>query len=154
MARQLLHPIGFLASLIWATFVVTASGCMEISSAKYADTDDAIAKKAIGESKWLPVWLPKDAVDIQEAHDVDTNESWLVFRPRSGHMELPDFCDRVDKPEMTEKHVMQRFPEFSRSAWSRASNYNGNFYLCPEKNTERWVMYDEDLRLVYSRVKF
>ena len=143
-----------LAITPWMILMITISGCMEISSAKYANTNAALAKNAIGESKWLPAWLPKDAVDIQEAHDVDTNESWLVFHPTSGRLELPKSCSHTVKPEMTEARTMRRFPKFSREAWNRASNFTGDFYLCSEMNAERWVMYDEDMRLVYSRAKF
>lgn len=152
----MVHQFSFkyLAFLALVALMAAASGCMEVSSAKYADTEEAVAKKAVGEFKWLPIWLPRDAIDIQEAHDFDTNESWLVFHLNSGNLDLPDSCNRISKPEMTEKHVMHRFPEFARAAWSRASEYAGNFYLCPEVNGMRWVMYDEDLRLVYSRAKF
>lgn len=54
---------------------------------------------------------------------------------------------------MTEERVMKRFPNFAKEAWVRASGYTGNFYLCPEMNSDRWVMYDEDSGLVYSRIK-
>lgn len=130
------------------------SGCVEIASAEYAGRNQASARGAIGDSKWLPVWLPEDAVDIREAHDVDTNESWLVFRPSSGVLALPENCQRTSKPEMTEARVMLRFPQFARDAWSRASDHAGEFYLCPEGGTGRWVMHDEELNLVYSKVKF
>lgn len=147
-------PFNPLVIIAWLILTGTMSGCMEISSAEYENTNDAVAKNAIGKSKWLPTWLPKDAVDIQEAHDVDTNESWLVFHPTSGRLELPKSCSPIVKPEMTDERTMRRFPKFSREAWSRASDFTGDFYLCAEINSERWVMYDEDLRLVYSRAKF
>ncbi len=49
---------------------------------------------------------------------------------------------------------MRRFPKFARSAWSRASGYTGEFRLCPEGGADRWIIHDEELRLVYSSVKF
>lgn len=136
------------------TLVVALSGCGEVTSTEYADRNDADVREAIGESKWLPTWLPEDAVNIRETHDIDTNESWLVFRPNSGHLNLPMNCKQIVIPENSDKHMMQRFPPFAQDAWSRASGRVGDFFLCPEGNAERWVMHDKELNLVYSRVKF
>lgn len=132
---------------------IALSGCMEVASTEYADRNQAVSRQAIGESKWLPSWLPEDAVNIRESHDMDTNESWLVFRLTSGVLALPEECRLVSKPEMSDVRVMRRFPPFARNAWSRASSYGGKFYLCPEGNAGRWVMRDEELGLVYSGIK-
>ena len=140
-------------SLIVA-LALAASGCMEVASTEYADRSHAISKKAIGVSKWLPAWLPEDAVDIRETHDMDTNESWLIFRPTSGTLTLPEDCRPISRPEMPEARTMRRFPKFARNAWSRASGLAGVFYLCPEPAAGRWVIHDEELGLVYSRVKY
>lgn len=102
----------------------------------------------------MPAWLPEDAVNIRETHDMDTNESWLVFRLTSGVLTLPEDCRLESRPEMPDARVMRRFPQFARSAWSRASDYAGKFYLCPEGDAGRWVLHDEELGLVYSRVTF
>lgn len=133
---------------------LTVSGCMEVASTEYASRDQAISKNALGESKWIPAWLPEDAVDIRETHDMDTNESWLVFHPANGVFTFPKDCRLADKPEMSEAQAMRRFPQFARSAWSRASGYTGEFRLCPEGGADRWIIHDEDLGLVYSSVKF
>lgn len=132
---------------------IALSGCMEVASTEYADRNQAVSRQAIGESKWLPSWLPEDAVNIRESHDMDTNESWLVFRLTSGVLALPEECRLVSRPEMSDARVMRRFPPFARNAWSRASSYGGKFYLCPEGNAGRWVMRDEELGLVYSGIK-
>ena len=68
---------------------IALSGCMEVASTEYADRNQAVSRQAIGESKWLPSWLPEDAVNIRESHDMDTNESWLVFRLTSGFLLCP-----------------------------------------------------------------
>jgi hypothetical protein len=129
-------------------------GCGEVTSVEYADRDDALSKNAIGESKWLPVWLPSDALEIQETHDVDTNESWAVFRVASGRLELPADCELKRRPPMTSERVMRRFPRFARDAWSRASEYDGDIYRCPDRGAARWVLHDRESELVYSWVKF
>lgn len=132
----------------------TVSGCMEVASTEYADRNHAISRDAIGKSKWLPEWLPKDAVDIREAHDMDTNESWLIFRPTSGTLTLPEDCRPTGRAEMPDAPTMRRFPQFARNSWSRASDHAGVFYSCPERSAGRWIMHDEELGLVYSRVKY
>jgi hypothetical protein len=33
---------------------------------------------------WLPEFLPRSAVEIQEGHDVDTNEVWASFKYQVG----------------------------------------------------------------------
>jgi hypothetical protein len=149
--KQLPTPLRALVVMICG---FTASGCGEVTSAEYADRHEAIARRAIGESKWLPAWLPDGAVDIREAHDVDTNESWLVFRLSKGPLTLPRDCKQTGRPEMPQQRVIRRFPQFARDAWSRASSHAGLFHLCPEGNADRWILHDEELGLFYSRVKF
>lgn len=148
LRRRLASP-----SLVVAV-AIAVSGCMEVASTGYADRNQAIARDAIGKSKWLPEWLPDDAVNIRETHDMDTNESWLVFHPANGAFAFPEDCRLAGKPEMSDAQTMRRFPQFARSAWSRASGYTGEFRLCPEDGADRWIMHDEDLGLVYSSVKF
>ncbi|MNV43317.1 hypothetical protein D3C71_1350270 [compost metagenome] len=147
-------PMNTRKLFLMVTLALALSGCSEVASTQYADRNQAVSRQAIGESKWLPGWLPEDAVNIQETHDMDTNESWLVFRLTSGILTLPEDCTLASRPEMPDARVMRRFPQFARSAWSRASNYAGKFYLCPEGNAGHWVMHDEELDIVYSRVKF
>lgn len=89
---------------------IAVSGCMEVASTGYADRNEAIARDAIGKSKWLPEWLPEDAVNIREAHDMDTNESWLVFHSTSRTLALPEDCRQAGRPEMSKARVMWRFP--------------------------------------------
>lgn len=148
LRRRLASP-----SLVVAV-AIAVSGCMEVASTEYADRNQAISRKAIGISKWLPAWLPEDAVDIRETHDMDTNESWLIFRPTSRTLTLPEDCRPTGSPEMPDAPTLRRFPKFARNAWSRASDHAGVFYLCPERSAGRWVMHDEELGLVYSRVKY
>lgn len=133
--------------------VFTVSGCMEVASTAYVDRNQAISRDAIGKSKWLPDWLPEDAVNIREAHDMDTNESWLVFQTTSRTLAMPEGCRQVGRPEMSEARVMRRFPQFARDAWSRASAHTWEFHVCQESNARRWVVHDEELGLVYSSVK-
>ncbi|MEN5426065.1 hypothetical protein ABE522_06815 [Stenotrophomonas pennii] len=146
--------MGIFKPFMAITLIIAISGCVEVASNEYANRDQAQAMQAIGDSKWLPLWLPEDAVDIRETHDMDTNESWLVFVPSSGAFVLPEECRKTTELEIPDSSVMQRFPRFARAARSRASGNAGTSYLCLEGNTNRWVMHDKELNLVYSRVKF
>jgi hypothetical protein len=57
-------------------------------------------------SRWLPNFLPGSAVDIHEKHDLDTNESWGLFRSDEAGMReiralfreiVPPFSVRLPK---------------------------------------------------------
>jgi len=43
----------------------------------------AVASDSVGQS-WLPPFLPRDAVEIREVHDLDTEERWIAFRVAPG----------------------------------------------------------------------
>ena len=46
---------------------------------------------------WIPSWLPENATDIREAHDVDTRISVLAFSlPDARTLALPDTCHPVE----------------------------------------------------------
>lgn len=53
---------------------------MDTMKASYPDYQSAINAGAVGEGRWVPAFLPQSARDIQEQHDIDTNEVWLFFR--------------------------------------------------------------------------
>jgi hypothetical protein len=64
-----------------ALLCVIITGCWngDASVSEYptraaADADGAFARG------WLPATLPPGSTEIQEAHDMDTNERWLSFR--------------------------------------------------------------------------
>ena len=61
--------------------VLTAllSGCTnDVVETSYDTSAAAIADGAI-QRGWIPQWLPPDATDIREIHNVDTNQSTLYF---------------------------------------------------------------------------
>ena len=72
MAR-ILHLIGLAA----ATCVATA--CTDdVLDASYSSQPAAIAAGAI-ERGWIPSWVPTDAIQLRGVHNVDTNQSALLF---------------------------------------------------------------------------
>ena len=66
------------------------SGCdrMDLSFSDYRELAEADAMQ----SGWFPVWLPESAYDIRESHDIDTNQSMLVFRVRERAWRPPSDC--------------------------------------------------------------
>lgn len=53
-------------------------GCGDLQERRYPDLDAARSDAAF-ERGWLPEPIPSTAADIREAHDLDTNEGWLVL---------------------------------------------------------------------------
>lgn len=70
-----LTVLGLLAAVLLGMFLEY----LETPAVRYADRAEAVAAGA--ESRgWLPELVPDAAVDIREAHDLDTNEQWKRFR--------------------------------------------------------------------------
>jgi len=74
------------ASLLFASLLMPVlTGCAELSgegdikSSKYTSFQEASQKGAF-KSGWLPQALPRSAMNIVEAHNVDSNELWATFR--------------------------------------------------------------------------
>lgn len=131
--------------LLMVIAAVFLSGC-EVTEARYQDRTEVASRNAF-QSGWLPEWIPDDAFDIRETHDSDTNESWLVFRLKSGHWKNPDECASQESPVLSSPRVMQRFPRFARDAWQRVGEGGGEIRACAGR---RWVMWDPQRQLVYS----
>src|SRR5580765_2814838 len=67
-----------MGSLVAATLLLfSAIACSERLESKYATGAEAL--KVDAGHGWLPVFLPKDATQIQELHDLDSNDFWGTF---------------------------------------------------------------------------
>ena len=60
-------------------FLVFSMKELDITSSSYKNYSEVASTSGLFEAGWIPLWLPKTASNIQESHDVDTNESWLMF---------------------------------------------------------------------------
>lgn len=72
-------------------------GCTDDAiDASYADVEAVVADGAITRG-WIPAWIPPDAFDIREVHDIDSNESALVFELPEGSRWTPPSpeCERT-----------------------------------------------------------
>lgn len=65
----------------WLLVVATglAAGCGERQEARYATYRDAVAHGAVHRG-WMPAYVPHEATEIDEVHDLDTNAQLLRFR--------------------------------------------------------------------------
>jgi|WetSurMetagenome_2_1015567.scaffolds.fasta_scaffold205698_2 hypothetical protein len=65
-----------LMSAVWLML-----GCerMETVDAVYPDFAAAVRADAVGDTKWIPAFLPSSATHIRDVHNLDTNEQWLSF---------------------------------------------------------------------------
>jgi hypothetical protein len=71
----------------WVLLVVGSSGCVEACredfEAHYPDVAAARRDGALDRG-WLPEFLPPDAIDISEEHNIDTNVTWGCFSIPAG----------------------------------------------------------------------
>lgn len=64
------------------------------------DSSYGTAKAAVDagmiEKGWIPAWVPQDATDLREVHNVDSNVSELSFaKPTTRPVRLPTDCRQV-----------------------------------------------------------
>jgi len=109
--------------------VFGVAGCDETPEVYYPGYEVAISSDAIVRG-WIPVWLPKSAIEIREKHNLDTNQSMLAFRFNgSEKVEVASGCERIEPINLKE-------PPFKVSWWpgdvpaSRLSTYRHSFYSC------------------------
>lgn len=79
---------------------------LEIPVSKYVNYEHAKTAKAIGEFKWLPSWLPESAVNIREAHNIDTNQIWLEFYVDSLNSLTEQGCETVSQREYKKNYLI------------------------------------------------
>ncbi|WP_223482599.1 MULTISPECIES: hypothetical protein [Stenotrophomonas] len=76
----------------------------------YATKQEAVDAEMIAKG-WIPAWVPEEATDLREVHDLDSNVSALAFsKPRSKQLLLPPGCRPVN-------HSATQPALFNRSWW-------------------------------------
>ena len=102
------------------------SGCVETTlDASYPTMAEAISAGAVSRG-WIPAWLPKHSTNLREVHDLDSNESALVFQ----------FSDRADWPPSNQCHPEEFAgitpPRLERPWWPSVSELETSyvFYSC------------------------
>jgi len=69
--------IAIFGSIIWIIITVMLYRC---TASEYSHSYYSTYSSVTFDRGWIPKWLPKTAYDIEEAHNLDTNESWLTFK--------------------------------------------------------------------------
>ena len=88
-----------------------ATGCLDTTiDTSYRTMGGAVADGAVTRG-WIPPWVPSTAFDLQEVHDLDTNQSALSFSiVANTKLALPAQCEPIAADET--------LPErFGRSWW-------------------------------------
>ena len=110
------------ATALLATLV--AAGCTtDVLDASYASRSEVEADGAIDRG-WVPEWLPAEATQIREVHNIDTSESALAFRlPPGTEWRPPSPCQPVAGSKTGG-------PRFNRE-WIPALGAQATYYSCP-----------------------
>ncbi len=117
---------------------------LEVTQSYYESYIELVSVPNILEAGWVPDWIPKSATEINESHDIDTNEAWVVLDFLkdddfySGCQEISS--DSIQRPSKTRAN---HFPIFVGNAIDAIyNNENLRFYDC-SKNTKRFMAIDE-----------
>ena len=110
--------------------IVLVTGCTDdILDASYANRAEVEADEAIGRG-WVPEWLPAEARQIREVHNVDTNESALAFQlPGGSNWRPPSPCTPAEGANF-------RQPRFNRE-WIPELNSRAVYFRCPSEEDTR-----------------
>lgn len=95
----------------------------DVFDATYSSRADAANAGAMARG-WIPAWLPPEAFDIREVHDIDTDESALLFRLPTGFKWRP--------PQSCDPAYLGQFhpPAFDRE-WIPEVREGYDIYMCP-----------------------
>lgn len=95
--------------LLFALCLILTS-CDLVMDSSYATKQEAVDAEMIAKG-WIPAWVPEEATDLREVHDLDSNVSALAFsKPRSKQLLLPSGCRPVN-------HSAVQPAMFNRSWW-------------------------------------
>ena len=89
-----------LIKLLAASLIsIISSACDDLRIySQYGDLNAAREDGAF-ERGWFPHWMPENAVDIHEFHDLDTNQQAISFRLKNHHtFEWPQHCSPSRDP--------------------------------------------------------
>lgn len=141
----------FLAlSISLFAFFVFSMDKLEVTSSSYDNYAEVAAISNIFETGWIPPWLPESATKIRESHDIDTNESWLMF---SFH-ESDKFylsCSPIprNKVDFPLKERVGRFPGFVANNFEKLRNGEALiFYFCDDTG-KKFLAIDKKEHVAY-----
>ncbi len=107
--RQLARSSSMMLPTLFALCLILTS-CDLVMDSSYATKQEAVDAEMIAKG-WIPAWVPQEAIDLREVHDLDSNVSALAFsKPRSKQLLLPSGCRPVN-------HSAVQPALFNRSWW-------------------------------------
>ena len=114
----------FLRFIVIIAILAMSSSCTnDVLDSSYATQSEVKASNAI-QRGWIPAWLPSEAMNIREVHNIDTNESALSFNlPIGTNWHPPASCKPANAGQFTE-------PSFARE-WLPKDISNYDFFGCP-----------------------
>ena len=88
----------------------SGAGCLGTTiDARFDDATEAVAAGMV-EKGWIPAWMPKNAVNLREVHDLDTSVGELSFEiPDAGKVRLPADCKSVEYSDTVEAYFRRRW---------------------------------------------
>jgi hypothetical protein len=118
------------------SFIVAAcllvSGCFwETTDASYSTAKEVIDNGYL-EKGWIPRWLPADATDLRETHNIDSNVSELSFSiPGRESLDLPVSCTPVTFKDTIPAYIQRRW-------WPAEQDLRDSytFFKCPADVTD------------------
>lgn len=114
----------------WAYYLFNTSDIVHSSYEKYNDVEF--------EKGWIPRWIPKDSFDINETHNIDTNEIFIVFKSR----DYEKFLFTCKKLEL--KNIPAKLAKLNQK--TELKDYN--FFIC--KNNDKYIVaYNTKLKKFY-----
>ena len=115
-----------------ATACLLASGCFwETNDASYSTAREVIDNGFL-EKGWIPRWLPPDATDLRETHNIDSNVSELSFSiPGKSSLELPGSCTPVAFKDTVPAYIQRHW-------WPTEQDLRGSytFFRCSPDATD------------------
>lgn len=136
----------FAIAITW----VVGMKSLEVTSESYGSYSEVAAIAGIFDAGWIPIWLPKSAINIKEAHDVDTNEAWLTFNFSSSDTFFSS-CISIPRDEIVlpVEATLDRFPSFVRDIYSRLKGDTSLLMYRCNGPTSRLLAVDKDANTAY-----
>lgn len=105
IARNIL-PLG-------SGLLVAILACSDTHAMSYARYEDAVRDGAISRG-WIPAFVPSSATNIREAHDIDTNRSWLRLTVPAGDTSVLIGASAI---ALSEARMLGPLPPVSIGSW-------------------------------------
>lgn len=110
------------------TLTLTLAACSgDVQEAKYSSQIEA-AKAGAMDQGWIPRWLPEEASNIREVHNLDSNESLMSFTLPAQHQWAPPAaCQPAEAAQLPA-------PAFERN-WAPKKLDGYTTYACAEPDS-------------------